>query len=110
MRHFDKYVTFAMRKGSTKSTQFQPKLIINNESVPHAMNEDCFRYLGRHFDLTTSNGKNKSELVEILVSLMSDIEKLPMHPKNKLYLYQKYVLSKVCPVKNIVTFDSSKYL
>ena len=30
----DKCVTFGMRKGSTKSMQFQPKLIINSELVP----------------------------------------------------------------------------
>ena len=91
----DKCVTFGMRKGSTKSTQFQPKLIINSELVPPIMNDDSFRYLGRYFDFEMSNGKHKSELVEILGSLMSDIDKLPMHPKNKLHLYQRYVLSKI---------------
>jgi len=42
-----------------------------------------------------SNEKHKSELVEVLKSLMSDIDKLPMHPKNKLLLYQRYILSKI---------------
>jgi len=42
-----------------------------------------------------SNEKHKSELVEVLESLMSDIDKLPMHPKNKLLLYQRYILSKI---------------
>ena len=42
-----------------------------------------------------SNEKRKSELVEVLESLMSDIDKLPMYPKNKLLLYQRYILSKI---------------
>ena len=91
----DKCVTFGMRKGSTKSMQFQPKLIINSELVPPIKNGGFFRYLGRHFDFTMSNEKHKSELVEVLESLMPDIDKLPMHPKNKLLLYQRYILSKI---------------
>ena len=90
----DKCVTFGAREGSTKSMQFQPKLIINSKSVPPVMNDDSFRYLGRYFDFEMSNGKRKSKLVEILGSLMSDIEKLPIYPKNKLYLYQRHVFSK----------------
>ena len=89
----DKCVTFEMRKGSTKSTQFQPKLIIDSELVPPIMNDDSFRYLGRYFDM--SNEKRKSELTKILGSLLSDIDKLPMHPKNKLHLYQRHVLSTI---------------
>ena len=57
----DKCVTFGMRKGSTKSTHFQPKLIINSELVPPTMNDDSFRYLGRYFDFEMSNGKHKSK-------------------------------------------------
>ena len=90
----DKCVTFGTNKGTTKSMQFQPKLIINSESGPPVMNDYSFRYLGRHFDFNMSNGKHKSKLVEILGSLMSNIDKLPMYPKNKLYFHQRYVLSK----------------
>ena len=91
----EKCVTFGMRKGCTKSTQFQPKLTVNSELVPPTRNDDSFRYLGRYFDFEMSNGKNKSELVEILGSLMPDIDKLTMHPKNRLHLYQRYVISKI---------------
>ena len=90
----DKYVTFGMRKQSTKSIQFQLKLFSNSELVPPVKADDSFRYLGRHFDLSMSNAMHKSELLEILGSLMSDIDVLPIHPKNKLFLYQRHVLSK----------------
>ena len=91
----DKCVTFEMRKQSTKSIQFQPKLFINSELVPPVRADDSFRYLGRHFDFSMSNAMHKSELLEILGSLMSDIDMLPIHPENKLLLYQRHVLSKL---------------
>ena len=59
------------------------------------MNDDFFRYLGRHFDFNVSNGKHKSELVEILGN----------SPQK-----QVTSISKVCPFKNIVAFDGTKYL
>ena len=94
-----------MTKGSTKSIQFQPKLIINSELVPLIKKDDSFPYLGRHFHFPMTNEKHKSELVEVFDSLMSGIDNLPMHPKNKLL-----ALSKITPFKNIIEFDSGKYL
>ena len=91
----DKCVPFGMRKQSTKSIQFQPKLFINSELVPPVRVDDSLRYLGRHFDISMSNAMHKSELLEILGSLMSDIDMLPIHPENKLLLYQRHVLSKL---------------
>ena len=91
----DKCVTFGMRKQSTKSIQFQTKLFITSELVPPVKADDSFRYPGRHFDFSMSNAMHKSELLEILGSLMSDIDMLPIHPKKKLLLYQRHVLSKL---------------
>ena len=91
----DKCVTFGMKKQSTKSVQFQPKLFINSELVRPVKADDSFRYLDRHFDFSMSNAMHKSELLKILGSLMSDIDMLPIHPKNKLFLYQRHVLSKL---------------
>ena len=68
----DKCVTFGIKKSSTKSTQFQPKLIIEGNLIPAVKTGDSFRYLGRHFDFNMSNNIHKSELSEIttLVSLI----------------------------------------
>ena len=77
----------------------------NSESVPHVMNDDPFQDLGSHFDFKMSNRKHKSELVEILGSLMSNIDKLPIHSKIKLLLYQRYVLSKISLHLTIADFS-----
>ena len=73
----DKCVTFGMREQLTKSVQFQPKVFINSELFPPVKADDSFRYLGRHFDFSMSNAVHKSELLEILGSLMSEIDMLP---------------------------------
>ena len=91
----DKCVTFGIKKYSTRSLQFQPKLFVNNQSVPVAKNGESFKYLGRFFDFEMTNGSHKERLLSMFPSLLKEIDDLPLHPKNKLLLYHRYVLSKV---------------
>ena len=91
----DKCSTFGIKKNSSKSVQFLPKLLINNDMVPCVKLSDSFCYLGRHFDFEMSNKKHKSELITTFEKLMSEIDQKPLHPKNKLLLFNRYVLSKV---------------
>ena len=42
-----------------------------------------------------SNDNHKTELTTLLNELMTDIDSKPLHPKNKLLLYSRYVLSKL---------------
>ena len=53
------------------------------------------RYLGRYFDFNMSNKQHMSELSSLVQDLMCDIDEKPLHPKNKLLLYSRYVLSKL---------------
>ena len=56
---------------------------------------DSFCYLGRYFDFNMSNRRHMSELTSLVQDLMNDINMKPLHPKNKLLLYSRYVLSKL---------------
>ena len=56
---------------------------------------ESFRYLGRYFDFNMSNDQHMSELSSLVQDLMCDIDEKPLHPKNKLLLYSRYVLSKL---------------
>jgi hypothetical protein len=56
---------------------------------------ESFKYLGRFFDFDMSDQEHKSELMSLIDELMSDIDHKPLHPKNKLILYNRYVLSKI---------------
>ena len=91
----EKCSTFGIKKLSTKSDQYLPKLFINHHHIPTiAIGESC-KYLGRFFDFDMTDNMHKSELMSVVEELMSDIDKTPLHPRNKLLLYNRYVLSKL---------------
>ena len=91
----DKCCTFGIKKVISKSVQYLPKLIINNDLIPCIKIGECFQYLGRYFDFQMSNESHKTELISLVDNLMTDIDEKPLHPKNKLLLYSRYVLSKI---------------
>ena len=91
----DKCCTFGIKKATTKSIQFLPKLLINNRLLPKINIGESFQYLGRYFDFEMSNNNHKEELTSFVNEIMTDIDLKPLHPKNKLLLYSRYVLSKL---------------
>ena len=91
----DKCSTFGIRKQITKSIQYLPKLFINNCLVPRVELGKSFRYLGRYFDFNMSDEDHKSEVYDTLTNILNEIDNLPLHPKNKILLYSRYVLSKI---------------
>ena len=91
----DKCSTFGIRKTLTKSVQYLPKLLINNKLIPTTEIGESFRYLGKYFDFGMSDKKHKEELITLLEDIMADIDLKPLHPKNKILLYSRYLLSKL---------------
>ena len=88
----DKCSTFGIKKAISKSVQCLPKLLINNRLIPTVKIGESFEYLGRYFDFNMSNDKHKVELTTLVNELLTDIDSKPLHPKNKLLLYNRYVL------------------
>ena len=91
----DKCSTFGIRKQSSRSVQYKPKLFINHLLVPRIEIGESFRYLGRYFDFNMSDAKHQSEICDLFDDIISRIDKLPLHPQNKILLYSRYLLSKV---------------
>ncbi len=91
----EKCSTFGIRKALTKSAQFLPKLFINGMLIPSDKISESFLYLGRYFSFHVFDDAHKSEITSLIKDLMSNIDSKPLHPKNKLLLYSRYVLSKV---------------
>ena len=91
----DKCSTFGIKKAFTKSVQYLPKLIRNNSLIPVIEIGKSFCYLGRYFDYEMSDDEQKLELVSLLSSQMKEIYLKPLHPKNKILLYSRYVLPKL---------------
>ena len=56
-----------------------------------------FRYLGKYFDFNMSDKDHKQELITLLEDIMSEIDLKPLHPKSKILLYSRYLLSKSLP-------------
>ena len=91
----EKCSTFGIKKLLTKSVQYLPKLFINHHHIATiGIGESC-KYLGRFFDFDMTDNMHKSELMSVVEELMSDIDKTPLHPRNKLLLYNRYVLFKL---------------
>ena len=91
----DKCVSFGIRKSSTSSIQFLPKLIINRKLVPVVNIGVSFKYQGCYFNFSMDNSKRISILLETTNDLMTKIDQLPCHPKNNLSLYHRFILSKI---------------
>ena len=84
-----------MKKNNTKCLQYSPKVYINNVLVSALKTDESFLYLGRYFDFKMSDEEHKNELLSKLKEYMDKIDMLDIHPKNKILIYQRYVLAKI---------------
>ena len=86
---------FGTCKKGTTSTQYKPKLHLDNLLIYQVKLYDCLTYLSCQFDFKMTNDKHKSELVETATGQIEIIDKLPLQPKYKLKLSQHWTLSKL---------------
>ena len=91
----DKCSTFGIKKQLTKSIQYLPKLFVNNHLVSRIELGKSLRYLGRYFNYDMTDEDHKTELLDLFNDIISQIDKLPLHPKNKILLYNRYLFSKI---------------
>ena len=96
----DKCKTFGIQKQGTTAVQFLPKLLTNNSVIPPVKINEQFTYLGRHFNFQVDDEEHESTLVRTCREILTDIDKLPLHPKHKIELYSKYLLSKISKNNN----------
>ena len=91
----DKCSTFGIKKNGSSSAQFKPYLRISNEMVPPTEINESFEYLGKSFSFAMKTNNIKSKLTDDLASYIETLNRLPLHPKNKLLIISKYVYSKL---------------
>ena len=91
----DKCKTFGIQKQGTTAVQFLPKLQKNNSVIPPVKINEQFTYRGRHFNFQMDDEEHKSTLTRKCREILTDIDKLPLHPKHKIELYSRYLLSKI---------------
>ena len=90
----DKCVTFRIKKFSSRSFQFQPKLFINSEVVPPIKKGKSLRYLGRFLNFDMDNIDHKDFPASNLKTMLNKIDSLYLYLRNKLLLHDRYALSK----------------
>ena len=91
----DKCSTFGIRKQSSRSVQYKPKLFINHLLVRRIEIGESFRYHGRYFDFNMSDAKHQSEICDLFNDIISKIDKLPLQPQNRILLYSRYLLYEI---------------
>ena len=91
----DKCHSFGLCKKGTMTVQYLPKLYINNILIPPVKVDEQFTYLGRHFDFKMTDSTHKENLLNVINDQFEIIDRLPLHPRNKLLLYQFYTLAKI---------------
>ena len=90
----DKCLTFGVKKFSFRSLQYEPKLFVNNTTVPTVKSGESFKYSGRYFNFEMDNKVHKEKLQPSLIDILTNIDSLSIPPKHKLLLYQWYLLLK----------------
>ena len=92
----DKCKTFGIKKTVTRSVQFKPKLFVVREQVPTVdMDNKGFKYLGHWYNFEMDNTKHKANILQLTNDILMKIESLPLHPRNKILLYSRYLHAKL---------------
>ena len=91
----------------TQSKQFKPKIYVDNILIKSIEEKENFRYLGRWFNFDMDNSQHKRQLLDTTNRILNLIHQLPLHPKNKLQLYNRYFLSKISWDLTIADIDAT---
>ena len=69
--------------------------MINSEVIPPVKQCESFKYLGRYFNFDMNNKNHKDLALSNLQTMLQATDSLSIHPKSKLLLYDRHVLSKL---------------
>ena len=86
---------FGMKKVKTDITQCKPYITISKVPIPPVELNENFTYLGKDFSLTMICDHVKNELIQDISCYLQKIDRLPLHPLQKIEIYQLYVFSKL---------------
>ena len=91
----DKCKTFGIKKTVTRSVQFKPKLFLVSEQVPTVDMDKSFKYLGHWYNFEMDNAEDKANIIQLTNDILMKIDSLPLHPRNKILLYSRYLHTKL---------------
>ena len=89
----EKCMSLGIKKSSYSSIQFFLKLLINQNLVPAVHIRHSFKCLGPFSTFSIDNYEHKFFLLEVLTNSLNKIDAIPCHPRIKLPLYHRFILS-----------------
>ena len=91
----DKCKSFGITKNVSQSFRFEPNLVICREKIPAVGSNMPFEYLEKKFNFEMKINEVLEELEKRVISYLTVIDKLPLHPKFKIQILTRYVFSKI---------------
>ena len=92
----DKCKTFGIKETVTRTVQFKPKLFLVREQVPTVDMDKSFKYLGLwYINFEMDNAEHKANIIQLTNDILMKIDSLPLHPRNKILLYSRYLHAKL---------------
>ena len=88
----------------SQSVQFEPNLVICREKISAVESNMSFEYLGKKFNFEMKINEVQEELEKRVISCLTVIDKLPLHPKFKIQILTRYVFSKISWTLTIYEF------
>ena len=82
-------------KNGTKFCQYRPYLTINRERILPVKTDDSFTHLGKDVNFDMDCTKIKDNIIDGIWKYIRKIDVFPLHPKNKIFIVQKFVFSKL---------------
>ena len=77
----EKCSSFGIKKAVTSSVQHLPKLILNHDLIPTVEIGKSIKCFGRYFNFSMNNHNHLSEILDLVTTLMAQIDHIPCHPK-----------------------------
>ena len=99
--------TFGIRKTATMACQYKPLLLVNNQRIPPVELDESFKYLGKEFNYKMSTQHKEKDLTDELSKYLTKLDSVPLHPRQKITVINRYVTSKIRWPLTIYSFSET---
>ena len=94
--HVDKCKSFGItKKVCLNPSNLSRTLLYVVKKIPAVESNKSFKYLGKQFNFEMRINEVQEKLEKRVISYLTVIDKLPLHPKSKIQIVTRYVFSKI---------------
>ena len=92
---------------ATMACQYKPLLPVNNQKIPPVELDESFRYLGKEFNFKMSTEQKEKYYIDELSKYLTKLNSVPLHPRQKITVINRYVASKIRWPLTIYSFSET---